>query len=134
MNIFYKNSGLQNHSVLYRRPLGSLLNEEIFIDPNTFSEDGTVALRGIYFSEDYKTASYMITEGGSDWRKAITIRVEDKSIVEDTLKNIKFSGISWKGNDGYFYSSYTVPKGESQLSSKTQLHTVYYHQSWNTSK
>ena len=124
---FYKNSGLQNHSVLYRRPLGSLQNEEIFIDPNTFSDDGTVALRGIYFSEDYKTASYMITEGGSDWRKAITIRVEDKSIVEDTLKNIKFSGISWKGNDGYFYSSYTVPKGESQLSSKTQLHTVYYH-------
>ena len=124
---FYKNSGLQNHSVLYRRPLGSLQNEEIFIDPNTFSEDGTVALRGIYFSEDYKMASYMITEGGSDWRKAITIGVEDKSIVEDTLKNIKFSGISWKGNDGYFYSSYTVPKGESQLSSKTQLHTVYYH-------
>ena len=124
---FYKNSGLQNHSVLYRRPLGSLQNEEIFIDPNTFSEDGTVALRGIYFSEDYKTASYMITEGGSDWRKAITIRVKDKSIVEDTLKNIKFSGISWKGNDGYFYSSYTVPKGESKLSSKTQLHTVYYH-------
>ena len=69
----------------------------------------------------------MITEGGSDWRKAITIRVDDKSIVEDTLKNIKFSGISWKGNDGYFFTVVIQYLKESQLSSKTQLHTVYYH-------
>ena len=125
---FYKNSGLQDHSILYRRLAGSTENEEIFLDPNTFSEDGTVALRGIYFSEDYSKAAYLITEGGSDWRKAITIDVKTKQIIEDTLKNIKFSGLSWKGNEGVYYSSYKVSTDESALSSKTQLHTVYYHQ------
>ena len=124
---FYKNSGLQNHSVLYRRPVGTTIDEEIFLDPNKFSDDGTVALRGIYFSEDYSKASYLITEGGSDWRKAITIDVETKTIIEDTLKNIKFSGISWRKNEGFYYSSYDLPNEESVLSSKTQLHTVYFH-------
>ena len=124
---FYKNSGLQDHSILYRRLAGSTENEEIFLDPNTFSKDGTVALRGIYFSEDYSKAAYLITEGGSDWRKAITIDVKTKQIIEDTLKNIKFSGLSWKGNEGVYYSSYKVSTDESALSSKTQLHTVYYH-------
>ena len=124
---FYKNTGLQDHSVLYRRPIGSKKNAEVFLDPNTFSDDGTVALRGIYFSEDYSKAAYLITESGSDWRKGITIDVETKEILEDTLKNIKFSGLSWKKNEGVFYSSYDVPKDESILSSKTQLHTVYYH-------
>ena len=125
---FYKNSGLQDHSVLFRRPVGSIEDEEIFLDPNTFSDDGTVALRGIYFSEDYTTAAYMITEGGSDWRKAITIDVQTRKIIEDTLKNIKFSGLSWEGNDGFYYSSYDVPDDQSVLSTKTQLHTVYYHE------
>ena len=124
---FYKNSGLQNHSVLYRRPVGTTIDEEIFLDPNKFSDDGTVALRGIYFSEDHSKASYLITEGGSDWRKAITIDVETKTIIEDTLKNIKFSGISWRKNEGFYYSSYDLPNEESVLSSKTQLHTVYFH-------
>jgi prolyl oligopeptidase len=124
---FYKNSGLQDHSILYRRLVGSTENEEIFLDPNSFSKDGTVALRGIYFSEDYSKAAYLITEGGSDWRKGITIDVKTKQIIEDTLKNIKFSGLSWKGNEGVYYSSYKVSTDESVLSSKTQLHTVYYH-------
>ena len=124
---FYKNSGLQNHSILYRRPVGTTKNEEIFLDPNQFSEDGTVALRGIYFSEDYSKASYMITEGGSDWRKAITIEVDSRKIIEDTVKNIKFSGLSWRKNEGFYYSSYDLPTGKSALSSKTQLHTIYYH-------
>ena len=124
---FYKNSGLQDHSVLFRRPVGSTTDAEVFLDPNTFSDDGTVALRGIYFSEDYLTATILITEGGSDWRKAITIEVESREVIEDTLKNIKFSGISWKGNEGFFYSSYDVQGDQSILSSKTQLHTIYYH-------
>ncbi len=128
---FYKNSGLQNHSVLYRRPAGSITNEEVFLDPNQFSDDGTVALRGIYFSEDYSKAAYLITEGGSDWRKAITIEVESKKIIEDTLKNIKFSGLSWKNNDGFYYSSYDVATDSSVLSSKTNLHTVFYHEVGN---
>jgi len=124
---FYKNTGLQNHSIVYRQPIGTNKDPEVFLDPNKFSKDGTVALRGLSFSEDASLATYMITEGGSDWRKILVIDVETKKILEDTLKNIKFSGVSWHGNKGFYYSSYDNPKDKSFLSAKTQLHKLYYH-------
>jgi prolyl oligopeptidase len=99
---------------------------EVFLDPNTFSEDGTTGLAGVSFTKDGTKATYLITEGGSDWRKGIVISTVDKKILEDTLRDLKFTGISWRGNDGFYYSSYDKPKG-SQLSAKTQLHKVYYH-------
>ncbi|MGB2869034.1 MAG: prolyl oligopeptidase family serine peptidase [Bacteroidota bacterium] len=122
---FYKNSGLQNHNVLFRRgsPNGQ---PEVFLDPNTFSKDGTVGLAGISFTKDGSLAAYLISEGGSDWRKIIVIKTADESMVEDTLRDVKFSGISWKGNGGFYYSSYDKPLG-SQLSEKTQYHKLYYH-------
>ena len=122
---FYKNDGLQNHSVLYRK---KELNgpSELFLDPNTFSNDGTTGLASISFTKDGSMATYLITEGGSDWRKAIVIRASDKTIIEDTLRDIKFSEIAWKGNDGFYYSSYDKPTG-SELSAKTQDHKLYYH-------
>jgi len=86
---FYKNSGLQNHSVVYRSEIESKEEPQIFLDPNTFSEDGTVALRGMFFTEDASMVAYMITEGGSDWRKVIVMDTENKQIVEDTLKDVK---------------------------------------------
>ncbi|HEY9489140.1 MAG TPA: prolyl oligopeptidase family serine peptidase, partial [Chryseosolibacter sp.] len=122
---FYKNDGLQNHSVLYRKKVGNG-TPEVFLDPNTFSRDGTTGLASISFTKDGSMATYLITEGGSDWRKAIVIRTSDKNIVADTLRDIKFSGIAWKGNDGFYYSSYDKPKG-SELSAKTQYHKLYYH-------
>lgn len=70
---FYKNTGLQNHSVLHRSTTGSNAPPQIFLDPNSFSEDGTVALRGVSFTKDGSLAGYMITEGGSDWRKIVVI-------------------------------------------------------------
>jgi prolyl oligopeptidase len=122
---FYKNDGLQNHSVLYRKK--DLEGDaELFLDPNTFSKDGTTGLASISFTKDGSMATYLITEGGSDWRKAIVIKTADKEIVEDTLRDIKFSGIAWKGNDGFYYSSYDKPTG-SELSAKTQFHKLYYH-------
>tara|TARA_B000000475_G_scaffold180849_1_gene145611 strand:- start:6316 stop:8439 length:2124 start_codon:yes stop_codon:yes gene_type:complete len=126
---FYKNSGLQNHSVVYRTRIGSSQNPEVFIDPNTFSEDGTVALRGLSFTKDGSLLAYMITEGGSDWRKIIVMNTDTKEIIGDTLKNVKFSGLSWKKNNGFFYSSYDNPAEEnkSELSAKTQYHKLYYH-------
>jgi prolyl oligopeptidase len=124
---FYKNDGLQNHSVLYRKK-GIDDTPEVFLDPNTFSKDGTTGLSDISFTKDGTMATYLITEGGSDWRKAIVIRTADKSAVEDTLKDIKFSGIAWRGNAGFYYSSYEKPKG-SQLSAKTQFHKLFYHTS-----
>lgn len=122
---FYKNTGLQNHSVLYRKK-GDNGTPEVFLDPNTFSKDGTTRLGGLSFSKDGSRVAYQISRGGADWTDAIVINAEDKKQLEDTLKDIKFSGISWKGNDGYYFSTYDKPKG-SQLSAKTQIHKLFYH-------
>lgn len=122
---FYKNDGLQNHSVLYRKK-GEEGTPEIFLDPNSFSTDGTVGMAGLSFTKDGSMLAYLIQEGGSDWRKAVVINTADKSMVGDTLIDLKFTGISWKGKDGFYYSSYDKPKG-SQLSAKTQQHKLYYH-------
>ncbi|CAL2088938.1 prolyl oligopeptidase family serine peptidase [Tenacibaculum sp. 190524A05c] len=121
---FYKNNGLQNHYVLYRKDKDQ--KEEVFLDPNTFAKDGTTSMSSVSFSKDGKTVAYAISEGGSDWRKIIIMDVESKKIKEDTLVDVKFSGISWKGNEGFYYSSYDKPKG-SELSAKTDQHKLYYH-------
>jgi prolyl oligopeptidase len=121
---FYKNNGLQNQYVVYRKKENGA--EEIFLDPNTFSKDGTTSLAGLSFTKDGSMAGYLISEGGSDWRKAIVINAKTKEQVEDTLVDIKFSGISWRGNEGFYYSSYDKPKG-SELSAKTDQHKLYYH-------
>lgn len=121
---YYKNDGLQNQSVVYRRKGEG--KEEIFLDPNGFSEDGTTSLGTLQFSKNGQIAAYSISEGGSDWRKVIIIDAESKKVLEDTLVDVKFSGISWKGNEGFFYSSYDKPKG-SELSAKTDQHKLYYH-------
>ena len=121
---FYKNDGLQNQYVVYRKKGDE--KAEVFLDPNTFSEDGTTSLGGLNFSKDGSIAAYSISEGGSDWRKIIVMDAESKEIKKDTLIDVKFSGISWKGNDGFYYSSYDKPKG-SELSAKTDQHKVYYH-------
>ena len=121
---FTKNDGLQNQNVIYRKKDDQA--PEIFLDPNTFSEDGTVSLGGLNFSKNGKKAAYSISEGGSDWRKVIVIDAETKAVIGDTLKNIKFSGISWYKNDGFYYSSYDKPKG-SDLSEENNNHKVYYH-------
>ncbi len=121
---YYKNNGLQNQSVLYRKNAKG--EESVFLDPNTFSKDGTSSLGGVNFSEDGSKVAYSISEGGSDWRKVIVMDAVTKKILEPTLEDIKFSGVSWKGNEGFYYSSYDKPDG-SELSAKTDQHKLYYH-------
>ena len=121
---FYRNDGLQNQFVLYR--LKDDGSSEVFLDPNTFSSDGTTSMADISFSRDGSLAAYAISEGGSDWRKIIVIDVETKQQIGDTLVDVKFSGINWVGNDGFFYSSYDKPDG-SELSAMTDQHKLYYH-------
>lgn len=122
---FYKNDGLQNQSVLYRQ-IGEG-QPEVFLDPNQFSPDGTTSLAGIEFTKDGSLAAYQISEGGSDWRKVIVLDANTKQQVSDTLVDVKFSGLAWNKNDGFYYSSYDKPKEGSQLSGKTQIHKLYYH-------
>ncbi len=121
---FYKNDGLQNQDVLYRQLENN--EPEVFLDPNTFSADGTTSLSSISFTRDGSLLAYSISEGGSDWRKVIVLDTATKKPVGETLVDIKFSGISWLGNEGFYYSSYDKPKG-SELSAKTDQHKLYYH-------
>ncbi|WP_319482314.1 prolyl oligopeptidase family serine peptidase [uncultured Draconibacterium sp.] len=124
---FYKNDGLQNQYVVYRFKTGAdESTAEVFLDPNTFAEDGTTSLDALSFSENGKIAAYSISEGGSDWRKVIIMNTDTKEQMGDTLVDVKFSGISWKGDEGFFYSSYDKPEG-SELSAKTDQHKLYYH-------
>ncbi|MDP5150231.1 prolyl oligopeptidase family serine peptidase [Rheinheimera baltica] len=121
---FYKNDGLQNQYVLYRVLEDG--SSEVFLDPNTFSTDGTTSLAETSFSKDGSKLAYSISEGGSDWRKIIVIDVETKQQLETELVDVKFSGINWFGNEGFYYSSYDKPDG-SELSAKTDQHKLYYH-------
>jgi len=121
---FRKNDGLQNQYVVYRQLDNG--EAEIFLDPNQFSKDGTTSLAQLSFSKDGSIAAYSISEAGSDWRKIIVIDAETKQPIGDTLIDVKFSGISWKGKEGFYYSSYDKPKG-SELSAKTDQHKLYYH-------
>lgn len=122
---FYKNDGLQNQYVLFREKENE--KPEVFLDPNTFSSDGTTSLGGLSFSENGNLVAYSISEGGSDWRKVILMNAITKEIMEDTLIDIKFSGLSWRGNEGIYYSSYDKPVDGSELSGLTQYHKLYYH-------
>lgn len=126
-NYYYRNDGLQNQNVLYRKKPDEEGLGEVFIDPNKFKEDGTISLAGTSFSDDGSLFGYLISIGGSDWRKAMVMNTATKEMVGDTLHNIKFSGISWNGNDGFYYSSYDKPKEGSTLSGKTQFHKMFYH-------
>jgi prolyl oligopeptidase len=78
------------------------------------------------FSKDGSLVAYAISEGGSDWRKVIVMKAATKEVIGDTIVDIKFSGVSWYKNEGFYYSSYDKPKG-SELSAKTDQHKLYYH-------
>lgn len=121
---YYKNDGLQSQSVLYRKDKAG--KESVFLDPNTFSKDGTTSLGGLDFSGDGSKVAYAISEGGSDWRKVILMDALTNRVMEDTIIDVKFSGLSWRGNEGFYYSSYDKPKG-SELSAKTDQHKLYFH-------
>jgi len=89
---FYKNDGLQNQYVLYRQKKGT--DAEVFLDPNTFSDDGTTSLSHISFTKNGDKLAYAISDRGSDWRKIIVMDALSKDILADTIEDVKFSGIS----------------------------------------
>lgn len=125
-NYYSKKTGLQNQAVIYRQKEGQK-EPEVFLDPNTFSSNGTTSLGGMNFSTDGSLCGYQISEGGSDWRKLIILNTITKEQIGDTLFDIKFSSVAWKKNEGFYYSSYDKPKEGSQLAGKTDRHKLYYH-------
>jgi prolyl oligopeptidase len=122
---FFKNDGMQNQSVLYIQE-GLDGEPRVFLDPNTFSEDGTVALSSLRVSNNDRYFAYGISKAGSDWSEVKVIEIETETELEDHIQWIKFSGVSWRG-DGFYYSRYDEPKPGEAFSGKNEFHKVYYH-------
>jgi prolyl oligopeptidase len=123
---FYKNDGLQNQSILYRQK-GLSGSPEIFIDPNKMSQDGTASVSTPSFSKNKKYAAYMIAQSGSDWQQAFVMEVATKKLLTDKLDWIKFSGISWKGEDGFYYSRFPPYDEKNKMTNENQNQKLYYH-------
>ncbi|HEU4768441.1 MAG TPA: prolyl oligopeptidase family serine peptidase [Pyrinomonadaceae bacterium] len=122
---FTKNDGLQNQSVYYVQK-GENGTAEVFLDPNKFSADGTSVLSAFSLSKDGKYVAYGISQGGSDWVTLNVMEVASRKKLDDEVKWMKASGVSWQG-DGFFYSRYPEPEKGRDLSSKNEFQTVYYH-------
>lgn len=122
---YYKNDGLQNQSVLYVK---ETLDGEpaVLLDPNKLSDDGTIALAGISFSNDGKYLAYTISRSGSDWREIFVVDLATKQRIKDHIQWAKFSGASWQG-DGFYYSAYDAPEKGKEFSNVNENHKVYYH-------
>lgn len=121
----YRNSGLQNQSVLYimSTPGDS---GRVLLDPNTLSADGTVALNFISVSDDGKFLAYSISRGGSDWQEFKVKEIATGNDLEDHIKWVKFSGISWL-DDGFFYTRYPEPKEGDALKGQNTNSKIYFH-------
>ncbi len=122
---FYKNDGLQNQAVIYYKK-GLDGKEEVFLDPNALSANGTVSIGLVGFSKDHRYVAYSRSEAGSDWQEIRVMEIENKRELPDVLRWVKFSGAGWHG-DGFFYSRYPEPVKGKELSATNQFHKVYYH-------
>ena len=122
---FSKNDGLQNQSVLYVKD--SLEGEPVvLLDPNTLSEDGTVALAGYHFSNNGKYMAYTVSRSGSDWNEIYVIDLATRKHLDDHILWAKFTDASWKG-EGFFYSAYDAPVAGKEFSNVNENHKIYYH-------
>ena len=126
MYYFYENDGLKNQSVLYRMESPTSTEKEVFLDPNTLSDDGTVALTGVFQSKDGKYTAYTISRSGSDWTEIYLMDTKTKELLPDHIEWAKFTGASWDG-DGFYYSAYPRPEEGKEFSNANQNHLVYYH-------
>ena len=121
----YRNDGLQNQSVLYT--MDQLDGEQrVFLDPNTLSDDGTVALKALSFSKDGRYAAYAISRSGSDWMEIYVKDVETGRLLDDHILWCKFSGPHWM-KDGFFYSAYDAPEEGKEFSNVNEIQKIYYH-------
>ena len=123
----YKNDGLQNQSVLFVQK-GLDGKPEVLIDPNKLSADGTVALQATAFSKSQKYFAYAVSASGSDWQEIYILDFATRTLIKEKLEYVKFTGISWAGDDGFYYSGYERPKSEAtKYSAKTEFQKIFYH-------
>ena len=124
---YAENDGLRNQSVIYRsKDLADDSTREVFLDPNTLSDDGTVALDGIFRSKDGKYTAYTINRSGSDWAEIYVMDTETRELLPDHIEWAKFTGAEWDG-DGFYYSAYPRPEAGKEFSNANENHQIYYH-------
>jgi len=122
---FSANDGSRNQSIVYRMDsIGG--TPEVFIDPNTLSDDGTVALTGLSFSKDGSKAAYTISRRGSDWTEIYVMDTQTGELLPDHIEWAKFTDAAWQG-DGFYYSAYDKPVDGKEFSHANENHRVYYH-------
>jgi len=121
------NDGLQNQDVIY--VLDELDGEPtLLIDPNAWSEDGTVALASFFPSPDGRHVAYLVQDGGSDWRIARVISVASGEVLEDELEWLKFTGLSWAADgSGFYYSRYPETGEGEKFQALNMNQAVYFH-------
>jgi prolyl oligopeptidase len=125
--IFYKNDGLQSQAVLYAQK-GLTGSPEVLLDPNKLSADGTVALQATSFSNKQKYFAYAVSASGSDWQEIHIMDFASRTLLTEKLEYVKFTGISWAGDEGFYYSGYDKPKDEkTKFSAKTEYQKIYFH-------
>ncbi len=122
---YSKNDGLQEQSVINIQN-GLKDAPEVLLDPNKLSNDGSVSLDGLYFSNDNKYMSYGISRGGSDWREYFVMDVKTRQLTKDYIKWAKFTGIAWF-KDGFYYSRFDEPQKGEELKQKNEFQKLYYH-------
>lgn len=123
---FYKNDGLQNQAVIYRQR-GLHGEPEVFIDPNAINAEGTTSIGLAGFSDSKKYVVVSRSDAGSDWNDFTVREVATGKELSDRLEWVKFSGASWLGDEGFFYSRYPAPAEGTELSGNNQNHSVYFH-------
>src|SRR5882724_7827219 len=123
---FFKNDGLQNQSVMYRQK-GLTGKPEEFLNPNKLNKEGIAALGGTSFSKNGKYFAYSIAVAGSDWQEVYVMETATKKLLKDKIQWTKFSGYSWNGEDGFYYSGYDQPDEKSKMSKQNQFNKVFYH-------
>ncbi len=123
---YFKNDGLQNQSVMYRQN-GLAGKPDEFLNPNTINKEGIAALAGTSFSKTGKYFAYSIAVAGSDWQEIFVMESGTKKIMKDKIEWTKFGGVSWNGDDGFYYSGYDQPDEQSKLSQKNEFNKVFYH-------
>jgi len=124
---YFKNDGLQNQSVLYVKE-GLNGKERVLIDPNQLSEDGTVALQAMAFSPNQKYFAYSVSASGSDWQEIYILNMETGQLLKDKIEFVKFTGMHWDSEKGFYYAGYEAPADQAtKFSAKTEYQKVYYH-------
>jgi prolyl oligopeptidase len=121
------NDGLQNQDLIYIQ--SSLEAEpELLVDPNSWSDDGTVAMASYFPGPGGKYMAFLVQDGGSDWRTGMVMNIETRAELDDQLNWLKFTEISWsRDGSGFYYSRYPSPESGEQFQQLNMNQAVYFH-------